>query len=407
MLPVPPVLQIEICLWNNFLELIKSPQNQMNFPRIKRPCRPYKRWPCHQVVIVVQHERSDDWLSAQLRVLQDQKIVNKVLLLYNEPLSLDKTELEVTYRPAASSDPLECLIAVLADLEDEFILIAGSSCFYCDLSLLVNFAADKKAVLALQYADELRDEPLVGIDDNYQVTEYQSLVTWREGTRDSYFASGICYFKREVLEEAARNSVKTGLKDYYLRLIEQRQLFGLPLAGCYAKSDFTKTIAAFLKQPLVPALFLDKDGTLIKNSGYPSGPQIEIVPELVPLIANYQKEHFCLFIVTNQSGIARGKYEFDALRENLAAICGYYAKAGVKFTEVVYCPYLPEASLKRYCFDVLARKPYPGMFLKLGAKYRIDWYRSIMIGDNPLADRIRLPYLKTLIIGDDLKFPSF
>ncbi len=127
-----------------------------------------------------------------------------------------------------------------------------------------------------------------------------------------------------------------------------------------------------------------------------------MIPELVSVISHYQEEKFYLFIVTNQSGIARGKFTVTALDENLAAIHAYYLGAGIKFTEVAYCPYLSEAPLPEYRFSTLSRKPNPGMLLNLGGKYRIDWQRSVVIGDNPAADRIRLPYLKTLIIGEDL-----
>ena len=126
---------------------------------------------------------------------------------------------------------------------------------------------------------------------------------------------------------------------------------------------------------MVKAAFLDRDGVLNTDTGYPHKiDQLNIiagVPDALRLLA---KADFQLFIVSNQSGIGRGYFtsvEVDAFNRHLLHML---RNQNINIRDVVYCPHIPED----HC---LCRKPKPKLLLDLVERYSINKNKSIMIGD--------------------------
>ena len=88
------------------------------------------------------------------------------------------------------------------------------------------------------------------------------------------------------------------------------------------------------------------------------------------------------------------------MQENFDAITAFYHKNGIDFCDIEYCPYHIDAVLPKYKYFSKARKPEAGMILHACEKHRLDLRNSVMIGDNQAVDKIKLPYLKSVIIGD-------
>jgi D-glycero-D-manno-heptose 1,7-bisphosphate phosphatase len=92
---------------------------------------------------------------------------------------------------------------------------------------------------------------------------------------------------------------------------------------------------------------------------------------------------YFVFVVTNQSGVARGHYEeahVDALHKWMA---DDLATIGAHIDAFEYCPYHPEAVIERYRRVSPRRKPAPGMIKDLLERFPVDVGRSILIGDKP------------------------
>ena len=128
------------------------------------------------------------------------------------------------------------------------------------------------------------------------------------------------------------------------------------------------------------AVFLDKDGTLVCNVPYNVDPaRLEFMPNALAGVARLAAAGFALFVVTNQPGLASGRFtrrEFAvleaALRERVER------ESGVRIEGFFCCPHLPAGDGRPAC---LCRKPAPGMLRQAALAHRLDLGRSWMVGD--------------------------
>jgi D-glycero-D-manno-heptose 1,7-bisphosphate phosphatase len=122
-----------------------------------------------------------------------------------------------------------------------------------------------------------------------------------------------------------------------------------------------------------PAVFLDRDGTLIEDTGYIQDPDaVQLFPGLAEDLAALQALGFKTVIVTNQSGIGRGYFteaDYHAVHARLIELLG------PELIDAVYfCGDHPDTAGER-------RKPGPGMLLEAAEDLQLDLARSWMVGD--------------------------
>jgi D-glycero-D-manno-heptose 1,7-bisphosphate phosphatase len=136
-----------------------------------------------------------------------------------------------------------------------------------------------------------------------------------------------------------------------------------------------------------PALFFDRDNTLIVNDGYlGDASQVVLIEDAAAAVAAAVDAGFVVVTVSNQSGVARGFFDETAVAavnrrmdelllasDPRAVIARHY-----------HCPYLPDATVARYRRQSDLRKPAPGMLLAAARELDLDLKRSWLIGD---ADR--------------------
>ena len=133
----------------------------------------------------------------------------------------------------------------------------------------------------------------------------------------------------------------------------------------------------------LPALFLDRDGTINVDTDYPSNPaEIVLRDDIVPAIAAANRAGIPVVVVTNQSGVGRGYYTEADVHALHAKMSESLAEVGGRIDAYYYCPHHPEAAEEAYRHpDPPDRKPNPGMLLRAMADWPVDAARSIMVGD--------------------------
>lgn len=132
----------------------------------------------------------------------------------------------------------------------------------------------------------------------------------------------------------------------------------------------------------VRAVFLDRDGTLIHDPGYLSDPDgVQVLPGVSDALGALAAAGFELVVVTNQSGIARGKYTVARYEEVAARLDDVLAAAGIRLRATYFCPYHPDGSVEAFATDHEDRKPGAGMWHRAARDLGIDLARSYSIGD--------------------------
>jgi D-glycero-D-manno-heptose 1,7-bisphosphate phosphatase len=131
-----------------------------------------------------------------------------------------------------------------------------------------------------------------------------------------------------------------------------------------------------------PAIFLDRDGTLHHDAVYMIRfEDFQPLPGVEEALRILQSAGYRLFGVTNQSGVARGMFSEQQVRDLNDKIRHYFKERGADIEEIAICPHLPEATVPEYARDCDCRKPKPGMLLDLARRYNLDLTRSYMVGD--------------------------
>lgn len=130
------------------------------------------------------------------------------------------------------------------------------------------------------------------------------------------------------------------------------------------------------------AIFLDRDGTINEDVGYPDKPsQVKIFSSSFDAVAKINASGFLAVIITNQSGIGRGYLTEADLEEIHQKMKSDFAERGVRVDGIYVCPHYELSLIPRYRKDCDCRKPKPGLALRAAKDLGIDLAGSYFIGD--------------------------
>jgi D-glycero-D-manno-heptose 1,7-bisphosphate phosphatase len=131
-----------------------------------------------------------------------------------------------------------------------------------------------------------------------------------------------------------------------------------------------------------PALFLDRDGTINVDTGYPSDPaDMALRGDIAPAIEAANRGGVPVVIVTNQSGIARGYFGWDVFARVNRRVLDLLAEQNAFVDMVLACAYHEAGSGPLAVADHPMRKPNPGMLIEAARRLDLDLKRSLIVGD--------------------------
>jgi histidinol-phosphate phosphatase family protein len=130
------------------------------------------------------------------------------------------------------------------------------------------------------------------------------------------------------------------------------------------------------------AVFIDKDGTLVDDLPYNVDPgRMTLASGAGPALRLLRELGYRLFVVSNQSGVARGLFDEAALPPLFASLADMVEQAGARLDGWYWCPHHPQGVLETHALECGCRKPQPGMLLRAAREHGVDLARSWMVGD--------------------------
>ena len=131
------------------------------------------------------------------------------------------------------------------------------------------------------------------------------------------------------------------------------------------------------------AVFLDRDDTIMEDSGYVNSPQqVKLIPGAAQALIDLRKMGYKIIVVSNQSGIARGIITEQAIAQIHERLKQLLTEENAYLDRIYYCPYHPDGVIQKFRKDSDWRKPKPGMLLTAAKEMSIDLGSSWMVGND-------------------------
>jgi D-glycero-D-manno-heptose 1,7-bisphosphate phosphatase len=294
----------------------------------------------------------------------------------------DGRMLTVTTFQPDPSDFVDAFSRFSSRLRDTFLLISGNTFFDCNIAGLVQPAIEPGRMMRLAVCRglgppsctlvELEEDRVVGMSKQSQVSG------------SGWISAGIGYLRKEAMSLLDRVPCSLEL-DVLPRLLSAGAIEARRFAGKVIDLGAT---AGALTPHLFPvrraAVFFDRDGVLNEDSGYVHQPHaLRWLPGARESVRAVNDSGRFAFVVTNQSGVARGYYDEDAVASFHAEMQRQLLAVGAHVDAFVFCPHHPDGILPAYAQHCHCRKPLPGMILKVLESWPVQRQSSILIGDRP------------------------
>ncbi len=148
--------------------------------------------------------------------------------------------------------------------------------------------------------------------------------------------------------------------------------------------DFARADVELAEQLRRPAVFFDRDGVLNHDTGYTfEAGKLQWIEGAREAVKAVNDAGYFAFVVTNQSGVARGFYEESHVHALHRWMADEMATIGAHIDAFEYCPDHPDGTVERYSRVSIRRKPGPGMITDLLGRFSVNPDDSILIGDKP------------------------
>jgi D,D-heptose 1,7-bisphosphate phosphatase len=272
-------------------------------------------------------------------------------------------------------------------LDERFLLCNGDSLFDFNIATLLAAATgDADEVVGRLALCELADASRSGVVETAgDVVRAFYDRPPADGPVRGTINAGITLFDRRVLDHVA--PVCSLERDVLPVLAARGALRGTLASGYFVDIGIPEDLARARRDLPArlhrPALFLDRDGVLNIDRGWVgTRDRFEWMPGAIEAVRRATTEGWHVFVVTNQSGVARGTYDEAAVQSLMRWMVEELRAAGGTIDDWRYCPFHPDAAVAQYRRHSDWRKPAPGMLLDLIRAWEPDAAQAVMIGDS-------------------------
>tara|TARA_B100000965_G_scaffold404712_1_gene436324 strand:+ start:951 stop:2189 length:1239 start_codon:yes stop_codon:yes gene_type:complete len=271
-------------------------------------------------------------------------------------------------------------------LEDNFIVSNGDT--FCNFSLIKFIDLEINKILLLDYEDDVSRFGKVKIDTNTK--KIISFHEKNDQVKSNLINSGIYFLQKDFILKYIPEGIDCSLEtEVFPKLCEEGHIryqiqktkfidIGIP----EDLEKFKRNLKEFIK---TRGIILDRDGVINVDKGYTYKIEdLKFIDGIFELMNYFKSNEYPLFIATNQSGIARGLYSEKDFLNFMNEIKRVLRERDIDILDIEYCPYHPEAVLKKYRSNSELRKPRPGMLNNLVDKWNLDKNQTIYIGDKKI-----------------------
>jgi D,D-heptose 1,7-bisphosphate phosphatase len=267
-------------------------------------------------------------------------------------------------------------------LHERFLLLNGDSFFDFNILDLVTRANESLVHMALR-ANVVGDRfGRVALDGD----RVRSFIAPGQGATGPVNA-GVYVIDRNIL--ARVGGLPASLEqDLFPALAAAGAMTGTSYRGYFIDigipEDFARADVELTERLRRPAVFFDRDGVLNHDSGYTfEAEKLQWIEGARQAVKAVNDAGYFAFVVTNQSGVARGFYEESHVHALHRWMADEMASIGAHVDAFEYCPDHPDGTVERYRRVSVRRKPGPGMITDLLARFPVNADDSILIGDKP------------------------
>ena len=267
-------------------------------------------------------------------------------------------------------------------LDDLFVLLNGDSFFDIPLHRLADGLRDPDAagVIALRTVDDVSRYGEVTLEGGL-ITQFHE----KSGeVRAGVINGGVYILTRDALEQLEPDSSLE--RDFFPELAAHGKLAGEVFDRFFIDIGLPETYEeagrVLAIHRIRPAAFLDRDGVLNEDYGHiGTSDRWKWSEGAIDAVRRLNDAGYYVFVVTNQAGIAKGKYSVEDYWRLRDFVRGELFCEHAQIDDERFCPYHPDGTLDEWRGPSDWRKPAPGMLTDLLAVWPVDRQRSFLIGD--------------------------